>query len=48
MANPIIAKIIEIIQKRITTVDSAHPFFQNGDELEHLEDPFPVSLKEIT
>ena len=27
VAKPIIAKIIEIIQNLITTVDSAHPFF---------------------
>ena len=27
VARPIIANIIEIIQNRITTVDSGHPFF---------------------
>ena len=27
VANPIIAKIIDIIQNLITTVDSGHPFF---------------------
>ena len=29
VANPTNAKIIAIIQKRITIVDSAQPFFQN-------------------
>ena len=36
-----------IIQNRITIVDSAH-FFQNGDELSHFKNSFPVSLKDIT
>ena len=33
VAKPISANIIAIIQNRITIVDSAHPFFQNGDGL---------------
>ena len=33
VAKPINAKIIDIIQNLITTVDSAQPFFQNDGEV---------------
>ena len=33
VAKPIIAKIIDIIQNLITTVDSGQPFFQNDGVL---------------
>ena len=34
VASPTNAKMIAMIQNLITIVDSAQPFFQNGDELE--------------
>ena len=49
VASPIIAKIIEIIQNLITTVDSGQPFFSKwwwiGAILKTL---LPVSLNDIT
>ena len=49
VAKPIIAKMIEIIQNLITTVDSGQPFFSKwwwiGAILKIL---FPVNLKETT
>ena len=49
VANPISAKIIDMIQNLMTTVDSAHPFFSkwwwSGAIINTL---FPVSLYETT
>ena len=48
VAKPIIAKMIEIIQNLITTVDSGQPFFKMMMYWCHLKILLPVNLNEIT
>ena len=46
VANPINAKIIAIIQKRMTIVDSAHPFFfKMMMDWSHLKNSFSSEFK---